>query len=170
MSQGPAQHTQKATAQARPSARAREAAAVARVSLEVKLPRSIEAPREARDVAAQLCRQRRLPPSLRPDLMLLVSEIVTNAVTHGDRTRGEPFLLTAVVSDDTVRVMLADSGHGFTRSTAGDSEAYGLYLLDRIATHWGVEALGDAGGTRVWFELSAARYPYSDARRHRLAM
>lgn len=91
-------------------------------------------------------------------------------MTHGNRGRGEPFLLTAVVSEDTVRVMLADSGEGFTRSVAGGSDGYGLYLLDRIATHWGVESIGKAGGTRVWFELSADRYPYSDARRHRLAM
>lgn len=170
MSHGPAQSSETQTADAGASGQDRTGAAVRSVSLEVRLPRTIEAPREARDVAAQLCRQRRLPASLRPDLLLLVSEVVTNAVTHGDRTRGEPFLLTAVVSEDSVRVMLADSGHGFTAAEAGDADAYGLYLLDRIASHWGVEASGGDGATTVWFELTADRYPYSDARRHRLAM
>jgi anti-sigma regulatory factor (Ser/Thr protein kinase) len=170
VSQGPARRNQNDTAKARAPAEVQRATARETVSLEVELPRSVEAPREARDAAAHLCHQRRLPSSLRPDLLLLVSEIVTNAVTHGEGGHGDPFLLTAVVGPDTVRVALSGSGQGFTRATGGGTEGYGVYLLDRIATHWGVEPTGEAGGTRVWFELSADRYPYSDARRHRLAM
>jgi hypothetical protein len=139
-------------------------------AVEVELPRSVDAPRQARAVAAELCGPRTGLASLHRDLLLLVSEIVTNAVTHGGVHR-DPFLLTAVVGDGTVRVTLAHAGRGFTRSTAaGAADEYGIYLLDRIASRWGVDRLDETGRTRVWFELSDDRYPYSDARRHRLAI
>ena len=138
--------------------------------LEARLPQSADAPREARAAVARLCDAGALPPSVRPDLLLLVSEVVTIAIVD-DQRRPAPLVLTAVRRDGVVRVTLADSGHGFTVEARGRAEGYGLYLLDQVATSWGVEKLADEGdATRVWFELTTNRDPYSHARQHRLAI
>ena len=138
--------------------------------LEARLPHSAAAPREAREAVSKLCDAGALPPSVRPDLLLLVSEVVTIAVLDESRSAETPLVLTAARNNGLVRVTLADSGRGFTER-AEQTESYGIYLLDQVATRWGVEALaeGDAG-TRVWFELTTKRDPYSHARQHRLAI
>lgn len=91
-------------------------------------------------------------------VLLLVSELVTNAVMHSRAPIEAPVLLTAEVVDGSVRVAVTDAGDGFTpasyeafrppqRMTVG---GYGLYVVDQAATRWGVDG---AGGVRVWFEL-----------------
>jgi anti-sigma regulatory factor (Ser/Thr protein kinase) len=105
----------------------------------------------------ELCQQRQLPTSLRPDLLLLVSEIVTNAVLHARERASAPLVLTAYVGDDTVRVALVDSGHGFSRGSKREAGGYGPFLLERLASSWGVDQVeGNNRGTRVWFELPLA--------------
>ena len=84
-------------------------------------------------------------------LRLLVSEVVTNAVRHGDGT--EPLELHATWNDE-VRIEVSDHGGGFTPTPrlgaldepADEVEAEAARLVDR----WGVET--DAG-TTVWFVL-----------------
>jgi signal transduction histidine kinase len=139
--------------------------------LEARLPKSADAPREARAAVARLCDAGALPPAVRPDLLLLVSEVVTIAVVDEQRSPSAPLVLTAARRDGVVRVTLADSGSGFTVEARARAEGYGLYLLDQVATSWGVEKVADDGdGTRVWFELTTNRDPYSHARQHRLAI
>ena len=46
----------------------------------------------------------------------------------------------------TLRVEVRDPG------TNGDSGGFGLQLVDKIATRWGVNR---TGGTHVWFEVDA---------------
>jgi hypothetical protein len=138
--------------------------------LEARLPQSADAPREARAAVARLCDAGALPPSVRPDLLLLVSEVVTIAIVDEQR-RPAPLVLTAARRNGVVRVTLADSGHGFTVEARARAEGYGLYLLDQVATSWGVEKLADeSDATRVWFELTTNRDSYSHARQHRLAI
>jgi signal transduction histidine kinase len=139
--------------------------------LEARLPQTADAPREARAAVARLCDAGALPPSVRPDLLLLVSEVVTIAVVDERRSRGAPLVLTAARRNGVVRVTLADSGHGFTVEARARAEGYGLYLLDHVATSWGVEKVAEGDdGTRVWFELTTNRDSYSHARQHRLAI
>jgi anti-sigma regulatory factor (Ser/Thr protein kinase) len=84
-------------------------------------------------------------------LRLLISELVTNAVKHGDSAA--PIELHAHWNAH-VRVEVQDHGHGFTpapRSGALDEAGgFGLYLVGRLADRWGVET---DGGTTVWFVL-----------------
>ena len=88
------------------------------------------------------------------DLRLLVSEVVTNGVRHGSR-RGRVTVLVSV-TDKVVRVEVSDCGRGFNPPQAPIPHAdgtggWGLQLVDRVATTWGVK-VNDL--TKVWFELA----------------
>jgi anti-sigma regulatory factor (Ser/Thr protein kinase) len=84
-------------------------------------------------------------------LRLLVSELVTNAVRHGDGDR--PVEVHAVWNAE-VRVEVIDHGHGFSPAPrAGELDepgGFGLFLVGRLADRWGVET---DHSTRVWFVL-----------------
>lgn len=88
------------------------------------------------------------------DLRLLVTELVTNGVRHGSE-RG-PVAIVVELDDERVRVEVTDGGRGFSPPSApmprGDGTGgWGLQLVDRVATNWGVEIRDE---TRVWFELA----------------
>ena len=89
------------------------------------------------------------------DLRLLVTELVTNGVRHGS-SRGT--VGVAVRLDETrVRVEVSDAGRGFSPERAPMPRAdgtggWGLQLVDRVASRWGVDV---DDGTCVWFELAA---------------
>jgi anti-sigma regulatory factor (Ser/Thr protein kinase) len=84
-------------------------------------------------------------------LRLLVSELVTNAVRHGDGD--EPLELHARWNDE-VHVEVCDHGVGFSPAprigALDEPGGFGLYLVGRLADRWGVET---ADGTTVWFVL-----------------
>jgi anti-sigma regulatory factor (Ser/Thr protein kinase) len=84
------------------------------------------------------------------DLMLLVSELVTNAVRHA---RSERFEVRLDVGSDALRLEVHDEGEGFEPRIAPSSDGtggYGLFIVDRLASRWGVER--DEGGL-IWVEL-----------------
>ncbi|WP_327722628.1 ATP-binding SpoIIE family protein phosphatase [Streptomyces sp. NBC_00490] len=80
---------------------------------------------------------------------LLVSEIVTNAVRYASRPITVRLLRTHVlrceVTDDEPRLPVL----GQARAT--DEGGRGLYLVNRVARHWGASRLST--GKIVWFEL-----------------
>lgn len=89
----------------------------------------------------------------RATLCLLVSELVTNAIRHCP-AREAPVRLEATLGAGHVRVEVRDRGAGFVPGRLepqGADGGYGLLLVDRLASRWGVEA---ADGTAVWFELA----------------
>jgi anti-sigma regulatory factor (Ser/Thr protein kinase) len=96
-----------------------------------------------------------LPASVRDDVSLLVTELVTNAVRHGGVGRDTPLGLEFRHEAGRVRVEVVDSGTEFespSRPTDGDSSGgWGLLLVDRIAERWGV--CRTSAGKCVWFEL-----------------
>jgi anti-sigma regulatory factor (Ser/Thr protein kinase) len=77
------------------------------------------------------------------DILLVVSELVTNAVMHS--RSDEPIELDATCESDHTHVEIRDHG----RFVPGQS-GYGLRILTTAAARWGIEQ-DDA--TRVWFEL-----------------
>jgi anti-sigma regulatory factor (Ser/Thr protein kinase) len=85
--------------------------------------------------------------------VLLVSEVVSNAVLHSLGPADAPVLLAATIGEEVVHIAVTDAGRGFTlrRPEPRADGGYGLYLLDQAARRWGVDQVG---GTRVWFELS----------------
>ncbi len=112
-------------------------------------PEAIPAARQALDGLIGL-----LERTVWEDLRLLVTELVTNGVRHGSQ-RG-PVTASVAVDDHKVRVEVSDCGRGFTPPEApmprpDGTGGWGLQLVDRVATRWGVKVGDD---TCVWFELA----------------
>ncbi len=117
-------------------------------AFEEELPRSHDAPWVARRLLAE-----RLGGELEPDRLhtakLLTSELVTNAIVHGQGR----ILLRASLETRRMLIEVADEGEGFKpRPAAGrfeDPSGRGLAIVASEAKQWGVH--GD--GTQVWFTL-----------------
>jgi anti-sigma regulatory factor (Ser/Thr protein kinase) len=81
---------------------------------------------------------------------LLVSEVATNALVHG---QGD-VRLSVLPAAGGVRVEVRDDGQGMPapREAGLDAEGgRGLALVDSLAARWGTDALPQ--GKTVWFEL-----------------
>ena len=95
-----------------------------------------------------------LPPAIRGDVLLLVTELVTNAVRHAG-AGPERVQVQLLHSPGCVVVAVADEGPGFTwrpnPSAGSESGGWGLFLVDQIADRWGVERT--MSGSCVWFEI-----------------
>jgi len=93
-----------------------------------------------------------LPEAVRTTVVLLTSELASNAVLHA-RT---PFTVSATANDGVIRVAVSDAG-GFRPSVRGPEDlrygGWGLVMVDAAATRWGVVKDGDR--TTVWFEIES---------------
>lgn len=114
-----------------------------------------DGPRAARQAVRPLGRYA-LPEWRRPDLDLLVSELVSNSLLHA----GEgPISVRAAVRRGTLRVEVWDAGPGVPPGTPpmpgpGAHRGRGLPLVARLADRWGSGAAG--GRSCVWFEMAPA--------------
>jgi anti-sigma regulatory factor (Ser/Thr protein kinase) len=84
---------------------------------------------------------------------LLASELVTNAVMHGEA----PITLS-VDAHDAIRIEVTDqSSTEPILLSPGEvlDHGRGIFIVDRLATRWGSEP-SDSGGKTVWFELDVA--------------
>jgi PAS domain S-box-containing protein len=135
---------------------------------EMAFPGGPRAPGEARAAVRE-----RLAEAVAPDLLgptlLLVSEVVSNAVRHGGRSAdGDGRVRLRVVGlAEHVRVEVRDDGDGFEPEmrTGGPDGGFGLVLVERFAARWGVDR--EPGGVCVWFEqpkAGATRRPEGVAR------
>ena len=97
-----------------------------------------------------------LPAAIRDDVLLLVTELVTNAVRHAGAGPERPLRLQLLRGPRWVVVAVGDRGSGFTWHPSpprgNESGGWGLFLVDQIADSWGVECT--TSGTRVWFEIA----------------
>lgn len=91
------------------------------------------------------------------DVVVLVSELVTNALRHGGADEHETIVVHLAIAPDVVRVEVCDQGPGFERPKIlrprAEGGGNGLILVERLSSSWGVA--GD-DGTCVWFELALA--------------
>jgi anti-sigma regulatory factor (Ser/Thr protein kinase) len=99
-----------------------------------------------------------LPHARLADVLLMTSELVTNAIRHG-RARGtdDRILLRVLHHGRRARIEVRDSGPGFAvgpRGHAADG-GLGLGLVDRLADAWGADRRGTT--TLVWFEVEPER-------------
>jgi anti-sigma regulatory factor (Ser/Thr protein kinase) len=102
--------------------------------------------------ARHALREQGLSEDLDHTVSLLTSEIVGNAVRHGGSLEaGDRIVFHARLSDDHVRVEVADQGPCFDPEIRHDTEGFGLRLLDKLASRWGVERT--PRGCMVWFEV-----------------
>ena len=73
---------------------------------------------------------------------------------YGDLGPDDRILFAARFVDDFIRVEVADSGPGFDPAERHTTRGYGLRLVDKLASNWGVER---DRATRVWFEVDRRR-------------
>ena len=93
------------------------------------------------------------------DAVLVVSELVTNAVLHGTGTRtlrlvGTPWRVRVEVSDGNPVPPAA--------RRSGADGGWGIRLVDQLATAWGVSPAPNGGGKVVWCELTPAVAPAAE--------
>lgn len=118
--------------------------------VELELPHDLAAPARARAHVEELG----LDPDRCQELKLVVSELVTNAVLHGEG----PVSLRLCTSGGTVHGEVADSGAGFEPDvprlvSADDVEGgRGLFLVDHLCDRWEVASRP----SRIRFEFLAA--------------
>jgi serine phosphatase RsbU (regulator of sigma subunit)/anti-sigma regulatory factor (Ser/Thr protein kinase) len=133
-------------------ARSRHVDAVGRIDLTLDLPPTAESAGAAREALAPL--RERLGDAQLETVRLLVTELITNSVKHGEPGEA-PVKVMVTVNDDAVRVEVSDAGPGFEPPPPRDQplespSGWGLYLVDRLAHRWGVNS---GGSSAVWFEL-----------------
>ncbi len=122
---------------------------------EVPLPSRPESAATARRLAqVVVLRQWRLSPKMTEDAVLLVSELVGNAVRH---TGARVFGLRMRRRPGWIRVEVRDPSRGLpclipVQET--DISGRGLFLVDKLSDRWGVDLL--PRGKTTWFEMRVA--------------
>ncbi len=96
-------------------------------------------------------------------LLLLVSELVTNAVLH---TTGSSELTLRLEGDAMWVGVTDDDPHAPSRRPKDDQDSggFGLWLLDELARDWGTMHRNDIAGKTVWFTLPMRTQAANDDR------
>ena len=116
--------------------------------------------REARRQAACAARRWGLDAASSAALVLVVSELVTNAVTHARTPPGRQVEVTLTREEAAVRVAVrdADPTPPTPRRPTADAEGgRGLLLVAHLSRRWGVEQL--VVGKTVWAEVPLTGAP-----------
>lgn len=90
--------------------------------------------------------------SLAEEAVLLTSELVTNALVHGQHPRALDLTLDA----EGLMIAVSDSSPSSPRVVApgpGEPSGRGLALIEAVAKSWGSQNNGV--GKQVWFRLAA---------------
>jgi anti-sigma regulatory factor (Ser/Thr protein kinase) len=116
----------------------------------MEFPADRTAPSRARRFVADTLRSWDVPRERIGDAVLLVSELVTNALLHArsaprvELTRHQAHVRVAVADDSTTVPR--------RRRYANDAvTGRGIALVETLASRWGSER--DGAGKRVWFEI-----------------
>ncbi|WP_239381817.1 SpoIIE family protein phosphatase [Frankia sp. CIT1] len=115
--------------------------------LHMEISGSVQSVRDARQAAAAALASWRIPPKRAADVVLAVSELVTNAVLYGEvpmdlrlRPAGHELILDVRDAASTLPQRL--------RATADDEHGRGVHLVSLIADRWGARNTDD--GKSVW--------------------
>ncbi|MBB4663574.1 ATP-binding protein [Conexibacter arvalis] len=121
----------------------------------IALDADADAPTRARHAAAAALGT--WPSDRRDSVLLVISELVTNAVRHGSCDRRDRVALTIRRRDDTTRIEVVDSrarGGRVEEIDRGDGvqrSGWGLPIVAQLTDRWGVER--GPGRTCVWCEI-----------------
>ncbi|HEU4348930.1 MAG TPA: ATP-binding protein [Actinoplanes sp.] len=118
----------------------------------IELDADPDAPARGRRAVSEVLAGWGCAASAQEDLLLVVSELVTNAVLHG----AEPIVVTVVRAPERVRVEVTDgrsdaSPHN-NRAAPHAETGRGLSVVTRLACAWGWRASPGRGKT-VWAEV-----------------
>ena len=105
-----------------------------------------------------------LPPRVRDEAQLLVTELLSNSIRHAALRADERIRIWAGWSGRRLKVIVRDRDNskpsqpvgiaGSIRPAPGAESGWGLFIVNRLATRWGT--IND-GGPGYWFELDASR-------------
>ena len=130
----------------------------ARVDL---VPR-LQSTRTGRHAAKEILTGWGVPSWAVDDAVLIVSELVTNAVLHA---REEAALALEIeVADVWMRISLADGSavRPLARQASHEDETgRGMAIVEALSDRWGVD--DHHGGKRIWFEVNLDRAKPTDA-------
>ncbi|MFJ5227024.1 ATP-binding protein [Streptomyces sp. NPDC088400] len=89
------------------------------------------------------------------DVLLVVSELVTNACLHAEGPEG----LRVSCDAKVLRLEVTDRGTGQpaprTPHRAGRPGGHGMFIVQRLCLDWGVVRTPGSAGKKVWAELAA---------------
>ncbi|MEV3909739.1 MULTISPECIES: ATP-binding protein [Streptomyces] len=89
------------------------------------------------------------------DVLLVVSELVTNACLHAEG----PDQLRISCDNKVIRLEVSDKGTGQpaprTPHRAGRPGGHGMFIVQRLCLDWGVVRAPGVAGKTVWAELGA---------------
>lgn len=114
-----------------------------------QLTRDESSPSQARRFVRDRCQEWQLHPVVE-DAVLIVSELVTNAVIHAE----SDCEVRLLYRPSFLRIEVSDAGRGMPDVLATDEESEhgrGMVLTSAFSTAWGV--LGDPPAKVVWAEL-----------------
>ena len=123
------------------------------------------ASREARNAARVVLQDWSVPTSLLEDALLVISELVTNAVRHAGTA--STLELQLGQTGELLRISLTDESDAepqVRRLHPHSEDGRGMAILAALSDRWGVEPEGH--GKRVWWEvdLTGGRTETSDPR------
>jgi len=114
-----------------------------------RFPNRSASVRQARRFVAEQLSE--LPPDLIEVVTLMVSELATNCLRHADAD----FTVSVQVETDRIRVVVADDGPGSPQlRSPTPSEPYGrgLQIVSEFSDDWGFD-VSPGAGTSVWFSV-----------------
>ena len=122
--------------------------------MEHRLPSAPTAPGMARELAADFVSDL-LPAARSGEIVLMVSELVDNAVRHGKPEADGQIGFWLQNDDEVIRVAVVDGGRGLTLDRLNlegqkDPPHFGLMVVDKLADRWGLSLGGEKA---VWFEI-----------------
>ena len=117
--------------------------------IEDRLPLDPRAP----GIARELVRGLSVDDPTRETLELIISELVTNSVVHGDDSAGDEVALRIKCEPERVNGEVCGPGSAFEwerhEPDLMEPGGLGLMLVDKLAENWGIRRDGE---TCVWFE------------------
>jgi anti-sigma regulatory factor (Ser/Thr protein kinase) len=102
---------------------------------------------------------------VRQDVMLVISELVSNAVRHAAALPGDSVGVTCGINDDCLHIEITDGG-SLTRPSPEVATVFaqggrGLDIVRMISREWGVTQDGDT--VTVWADVPRVRKHIADA-------
>ena len=96
-------------------------------------------------------------------VLVLVSELMTNAVLHGrGAAHGIVRLEMSVHEDGVILIGVSDESSALPRqrdARRDEEDGRGLQIVRELADEWGCVPLGPAGGKIVWFRVRGTKRP-----------
>lgn len=120
----------------------------------IRLPFEMSTPSIARTKLAGFLTINRTPSSVIDDALIVISEMIANAVSHGLPTDDGHMEISWTLSGDLLELSVYDAGRGGSLKPVDFDEdslsGRGLSIINRVADRWWVDM---SKGTRVNAEL-----------------